>query len=154
LKLRGLPRWKKVELAQALFGLGILILVISTSIYYYYYVPQIEASKEKIRILKMATGAPYSTATTIVPIKIWVVDESGNHDEKRDDVIEVTLGPAKILELRETRVKLVRGEALIHVYATGTGQENVLLTAVWASGESYLEPASILVIYPPMGSGG
>ena len=153
MKLLGLPKWKKIELAQTLFGLGILILVISTSVYYYY-VPQIEASKEEIRILKMATGAPYSTVTTIIPIRIWVADEYGNHDTTRDDVIELTLAPSKILELRETRVRLVRGEALIHIYATGTGQENVLLTAVWVSGDSYLDPAKILVVYPPMGSGG
>jgi hypothetical protein len=153
LKLHGLPRWKKVELAQTLFGLGILILVISTSVYFYY-VPQTQASQEEIRILKMATGAPYSSTTPVVPIRIWVVDQNGNLDRSRNDVIDVTLAPSKILELKQTRVELVQGEALVNVYATGTGQENLLLTAVWASGESYLEPASILVIYPPMGSGG
>ena len=151
--IQGLPRWKKVELAQSLFGLVIILMVVSTSIYYYY-VPQIEASKEEIRILKMATGAPYSSITPVVPIRIWVLDENGELDRTRNDVIKLTLAPSKILELRKSRVNLVQGEAMIEVYATGTGQENVLLTAFWVSGESYLEPATILIIYPPMGSGG
>jgi hypothetical protein len=128
-------------------------MVISTSIYYYY-VPQTEASKEETRILKMATGAPYSTMTTVVPIRIWVIDEDGNVDRTRNDLIELTLSPSKILELRQSRVNLAQGEATIEVYAVGKGQDNVLLTAVWVSGESRLEPASILVVYPPMGSGG
>ena len=153
MKLRGLPRWRKVELAQSLFGLVIITMVISTSIYYYY-VPQTEASKEEIRILKMATGAPYSTITTVVPIRIWVIDENGNVDRTRNDVIEVTLAPSKILELRQSQVNLVQGEATLEVHAISKGRDNILLTAVWVSGESYLEPTSILVVYPPMGSGG
>ena len=158
MKLRGLPRWRKVELAQSLFGLVIITMVISTSIYYYY-VPQIEASKEQIVTLKMAIGSPYSkgihaVATTVVPIRIWVIDENGNFDRTRNDVIEVTLAPSKILELNQSKVNLVHGEAALEVHAISEGRDNVLLTAIWVSGESYLEPASILVVYPPMGSGG
>lgn len=131
-------------------------MVISTSIYYYY-VPQIEASKEQSRTLKMAIGSPYfkgihAVATTVVPIRMWVIDENGDVDRTSNDVIEVTLAPSKILELRQSQVNLVQGEATLEVYAISEGSDNVLLTAVWVSGESFLEPASILIVYPPMGS--
>ena len=158
MKLHSLPRWRKVELAQSLFGLVIITMIISTSIYYYY-VPQIEASKEHSVTLKMALGSPYSkgihaVATTVVPIRIWVINENGNVDRTRNDVIDVILSPSKILELRQSKVNLVQGEATLEVHAISEGRDNVLLTAVWVSGDSYLEPASILVVYPPMGSGG
>ncbi|WP_455369229.1 hypothetical protein [[Eubacterium] cellulosolvens] len=156
LKFRSLPRWRKVELAQSLFGLVIIAMVISTSVYYYY-VPQAEASKEQSRTLKMAIGSPYSKgihaiADTVIPIKIWVIDEHGDFDRTRNDVIEVTLAPSKILELNQSKINLVQGEATLEVYAISEGSDNVLLTAVWVSGESYLPPTSILIVYPPMGS--
>jgi hypothetical protein len=131
-------------------------MVITTSIYYYY-VPQIEASKEQSRTLKMAIGSPYfkgihAVATTVIPIRMWVIDENGDVDRAGNDVIEVTLSPSKILELNKSNINLVQGEATLEVYAISEGSDNVLLTAVWVSGESHLEPASILIVYPPMGS--
>lgn len=156
MKLRGLPRWRKVELAQSLFGLVIITMVITTSIYYYY-VPQIEASKEQSRTLKMAIGSTSSkgiraVATPIIPIRLWVIDENGDLDRTRNDVIEVTLAPSEILELKQSKINLVQGEAALEVYVISEGTDNVLLTAVWVSGESYLQPASILIVHPPMGS--
>ncbi|TRO57591.1 hypothetical protein E2P64_04800 [Candidatus Bathyarchaeota archaeon] len=157
LKLRGLPRWRKVELAQSIFGLIIITMVISTSIYYYY-VPQTEASKEQSRTLKMTIGARFKgihvITTNIVEISIWVIDENGDVDRTRNDVIEVTLAPSKILELKESKINLVQGEATLEVHVISEGRDEVLLTAVWVSGESYLEPASILIVYPPIGSEG
>ena len=154
--IQGLPRWKKVELAQSLFGLVIILMVVSTSIYYYY-VPQTEASKEQSRTLKMAIGSPSSkgiraVATSIIPITLWGIDENGDVDKTRNDVIEVTLAPSEILELKQSEINLVQGEATLEVYVISGGMDNVLLTAVWVSGESYLEPASILIVHPPMGS--
>ncbi|WP_455279451.1 hypothetical protein [[Eubacterium] cellulosolvens] len=157
LKLRSLPRWRKVELAQSIFGLVVITMVISTSIYYYY-VPQTEASKEQSRTLKMAISERFkgihAVATNVVEINIWVADENGNVDKTRNDVIEVTLAPSKILELRESRINLVQGEAMLEVHVISEGRDEALLTAVWVSGESYLEPTSILIVYPPIGSEG
>ena len=157
MKFRSLPRWRKVELAQSIFGLIIITMVVSTSIYYYY-VPTIEASKEQSRTLKMTVGARFkgihAVATNVVEINIWVVDEDGDVDKTRNDVIEVTLAPSKILELKERAINLVQGEASLEVHVISEGRDEVLLTAVWVSGESYLEPASILIIYPPIGSEG
>lgn len=157
MKLRDLPRWKKVELVQSIFGLIIITMVISTSIYYYY-VPQIEASKEQTRTLKMAISARFKgihvIAANIVEINIWVADENGDVDKTRNDVIEVTLAPSKILELKESKINLVQGEATLEVDVISEGRDEVLLTAIWVSGESYLDPASILIVYPPIGSEG
>ncbi len=155
MKFRSLPRWRRVELAQSIFGLIIITMVISTSIYYYY-VPTTEASKEQKRTLKMTVASRFkigihAVATDVIEINIWVADENGIVDNTRNDVIEVTLGPSKILELKESRINLVQGEAILKVYVTSEGKDEVLLTAVWVSGESYLEPASVLIIHPPIG---
>jgi hypothetical protein len=157
LKLRGLPRWRKVELAQSIFGLLILVLVVSSSLYYYY-LPQTEASKEQSRTLKMSITERFRgihpIATNVIEISIWVADENGDVDTTRNDVIEVTLAPSKILELKESKINLVRGEAKVEIHVISEGKDEVLLTAVWVSGESYLDPASILIVYPPIGSEG
>lgn len=156
-KLHGLPRWKKVELAQSIFGLLILVLVVSSSLYYYY-LPQTEASKEQSRTLKMAITERFkgihAVITNVVEIRIWVADENGDVDKTRNDVIEVTLAPSKVLELRQSRVNLVNGEATLEVQVISEGRDEVILTAEWVSGESYLEPTSILIVYPPIGSEG
>jgi hypothetical protein len=78
-------------------------MVVSTSIYYYY-VPQTEASKEQSRTLKMTIAARFKgihvISTNVIEIRIWVMDENGDVDRTRNDVIEVTLAPSKILELK------------------------------------------------------
>jgi hypothetical protein len=130
-------------------------MVISTSIYYYY-LPQTEASKDQSRTLKMASSPSskgiHTVASSIIPIRLWVIDENGDLDSTRNDVIEVTLAPSEILELKQSQINLMQGEAALEVYVISEGTDKVLLTAVWVSGESYLEPASILIQYPPMGS--
>ena len=155
MKFRSLPRWRKVELAQSIFGLIIITMVISTSIYYYY-VPTTEALKEQSRTLEMTIGQRFKgihlVSTNVVEIRIWVMDENSDVDRTRNDVIEVTLAPSKILELKESHINLVQGEASLEVHVISEGRDEVLLTAVWVSGESYLEPASILIVHPPMGS--
>ncbi len=153
MKLNRLPRWKKVELAQSLFGFGILILIISTSFYFYYTAP-VPISEQTIGRLRMANAAPFGTKEGVMPIMIWVEDGNGVLDRSRNDVIRINMALSRILQLNQTQVVLKNGEAQVELIPLEEGQENVMLTVVWVSGDSYLEPASMLVVYPPFGAGG
>ena len=102
----------------------------------------------------MANAAPFGTKEGIMPIRIWVEDQNGNLDMSRNDVIKINMALSRILQLNQTQVVLKNGEAQVEIIPLEEGQENVLLTAVWVSGDSYLEPASMLVVYPPFGAGG
>jgi hypothetical protein len=99
--------------------------------------------------LRVASGDPGSKVKTVIPIRIWAVDDENRVDKSRTDVVKVEMSPSQVLRLRETQVSLVAGEATVEAYAVASGQENLLITVVWVKGESYLKPGTFLLTYPP-----
>jgi hypothetical protein len=158
LKLTELPRWRKVEIVQSLFGFAMLLVVFSVSFFYYGYEPPEPVSSESINKLSMASGVPQSSVVTTIPIKIWVIDKDGQINRSRDDVIQINMALSPALRLKESKVTLVNGEATVEVIGFEHGgahtRQNVLFTAVWVSGDSYLESAKMVLVYPPLGAGG
>jgi hypothetical protein len=135
-----------------------LLMVFSVSFFYYGYEPPEPISSESINKLSMAAGAPQSSIVTTIPIKIWVIDKNGQLNRSRNDVIQINMAPSPALQLKESKVNLVNGEATVEVIGFEHGgahtRQNVLFTAVWVSGESYLDPAKMVLVYPPLGAGG
>ena len=157
MKLSEMPRWRKVEISQSLIGFTILLTIISVS-FYYGHTPPEPTSSESNGKLRMAAGSPQSSIGSTIPIRIWVIDKDGQIDQSRNDVVNINMAPSFALRLRETRVTLVDGEASVEVIAFEHGgahtRLNVLFTAVWVSGDSYLESAKMVLVYPPLGAGG
>jgi len=144
-----MERWRKVEIAQSIFALLIVSLLVSTSFYYIWASTTPPESSVKAIKLRVASGDPGSKVTTVIPIRIWAVDDENRVDKSRTDVVKVEMSPSQILRLRETQVSLVAGEATVEAYAVASGQENLLITVVWVEGESYLKPGTFLLAYPP-----
>ena len=150
-----MERWRKVEIAQSIFALLIVSLLVSTSFYYIWASTTPPKSSVKAIKLRVASGAPPgSKVTMVVPIRIWAVDDDNRVDKSRTDVVEVEMSPSRILRLRETQVSLVEGEATVEAYTVASGQANLLITVVWVKGESYLKPGTFLLAYPPLAAGG
>jgi hypothetical protein len=143
-----MERWRKVEIAQSVFALLIVSLLVSTSFYYIWASTTPPESSVKAIKLRVASGDPGSKVTTVIPIRIWAVDDDNRVDKSRTDIVKVEMPPSQILRLRETQVSLVAGEATVEAYAVASGQENLLITVVWVKGESYLKPGTLLLAYP------
>jgi hypothetical protein len=94
------------------------------------------------------------TQGQVIPIEIKAVDESGKVDPQRNDVIKVSIGQGngKVRDptaankswAKEVAVELSKGIAKVEIL--DEIQEIAKLTAVWVSGQSYIQPASIGVI--------
>ncbi|MCJ7759539.1 hypothetical protein MUP59_00150 [Candidatus Bathyarchaeota archaeon] len=146
-----MERWRKVEIAQSIFALLIVSLLVSTSFYYIWASTAPHESTVKAIKLKVASGAPPgSKVTMVVPIRIWAVDDENRIDKSRTDVVAIEMPPSRILRLRETQVSLIAGEGTVEADVVAAGQENLLITVVWVKGESYLKPGTFLLVYPPV----
>jgi len=94
------------------------------------------------------------TQGQVIPIGIKAVDESGKVDPQRNDVVKVSIGQGngKVRDptaankswAKEVAVELSKGIAKVEIL--DEIQEIAKLTAVWVSGQSYIQPASIGVI--------
>jgi len=152
LGFKKMERWRKVEIAQSIFALLIVSLLVLTSFYYIWASttpPESSVKAIKLRVASGDPGSKVSARATVIPIRIWAVDDENRVDKSRTDVVKVEMPPSQILRLRETQVSLVAGEATVEADAVASGQENLLITVVWVKGESYLKPGTFLLAYPP-----
>lgn len=94
------------------------------------------------------------TQGQVTTFEIKAVDESGKVNLQRNDVVKVSIeqGRGKVRDptaankpwAKEVAVELSKGIANVEIL--DENQEIVKLTAVWVSGQSYIQPASIGVI--------
>lgn len=136
-RLRGLPTWRKVRITQTVFAAAILILLIVTPIYYSW--PA--STKAKATAVKLKITINPISEDQISAI-VAAIDESGNLDTTRDDVVELSIeGSAS--ELEQSRVRLKNGEASVRmkIYL----QQTSFLRAKWVSGPTPLKGAAVVV---------
>lgn len=94
------------------------------------------------------------TQGQVSPLEIKAVAESGKVDPQRNDVVKMSIGQGngKVRDptaankswAKEVTVELSKGIAKVEIF--DETQEIAKLTAVWVSGQSYIQPASIGVI--------
>jgi hypothetical protein len=110
------------------------------------------APKSAVRLIIVVPSA--ITQGQVTPIKIKAIDENGKIDPQRTDTVKVSVGQgnARLRDptgadkawTKEVTVGLSKGIVTIEIL--DEIQEVSKLSAVWASGQSYLEPASTGVI--------
>ena len=110
------------------------------------------AAKSAVRLIIVVPSA--ITQGQVTPIEIKAIDENGKVDPQRTDTVKVSVGQgnARLRDptaadkawTREVTVGLSKGIVTIEIL--DEIQEVSKLSAVWASGQSYLESASSGVI--------
>ena len=110
------------------------------------------APKSAVRLIIVVPSA--ITQGQVTPIEIKAIDENGKVDPQRTDTVKVSVGQgnARLRDptgadkawTREVTVGLSKGIVTIEIL--DEIQEVSKLSAVWAGGQSYLEPASSGVI--------
>ncbi len=98
-------------------------------------------SKAKIVAVKLKITIHPVSETQISAI-VSAIDESGELDTTRDDIVELSfLGGAS--ELERSRVNLKNGEATVGIKVYF--QQSSFLTARWVSGPTPLKDTTVLV---------
>ncbi|MBS7623151.1 hypothetical protein KEJ39_05695 [Candidatus Bathyarchaeota archaeon] len=127
-----------MKITQTAFAAVLLVALIVMPIYYSWPTP----SKAKITAVKLKITIQPISESQISAI-VSAVDESGELDTTRDDVVELSFSGTSASELERSRVNLKDGEASvgIKVYL----QQSSFLTARWISGPTPLKDATVLV---------
>lgn len=109
-------------------------------------------AKSAVRLIVVVPSA--ITQGQVTPIKIKAIDENGKVDPQRDDVVKASIGQGYAMLrdptaenkkwTREVTVKLSGGVATVEILDEII--EVSKLSAVWVSGQSYLQPTSSGVI--------
>lgn len=109
-------------------------------------------ARSAVRLIVVVPSA--ITQGQVTPIKIKAIDENGKVDPQRDDVVKASIGQGYAMLrdptaenkkwTREVTVKLSGGVATVEILDEII--EVSKLSAVWVSGQSYLQPTSSGVI--------
>jgi hypothetical protein len=132
------PRWKVVRRSQTIFSAILLVLVISLPVYYSWPTP----SKAKPVASKLMIKIYAITEDRLAAI-VSAVDESGQLDNSRDDVINLFFEGASSNEIAQSRVSLKNGEVSVEIKVKN--QQTSFLTAKWVSGPTPLKDVTSLV---------
>jgi hypothetical protein len=132
------PRWKVVRISQTIFSAILLVLVISLPVYYSWPTP----SKAKPVASKLMIKIYAITEDRLAAI-VSAVDESGQLDNSRDDVINLFFEGASSNEIAQSRVSLKNGEVSVEIKVKN--QQTSFLTAKWVSGPTPLKDVTSLV---------
>jgi len=137
-ELANFPRWRKVRIAQTIFSIFLLSLLVITPVYYSLPAP----SKAKLIAVKLQiTIRPVSENEIYVIVS--AVDEVRNVDASRDDVVELYFGGSSLSKLEQSKVTLKNGQAYVEISVYH--QQSSFLTARWVSGPTPLRETTILV---------
>jgi len=138
LKWNTLPRSKVVRRSQTIFSAILLVLLISLPVYYSWPAPSRAkpvASKLKITI--------HAISDDKLAVIVSAVDESGQLDNARDDVVDLFFEGASSNEIEQSRVSLKNGEVSVGIKVKNL--QTSFLTARWVSGPTPLKEVTTLV---------
>ena len=80
-----------------------------------------------------------------VTVVIRAIDDQGRVDVKRNDLVNVSVGPKASAQLSTSRVALKNGEAALTIL--GVAPETVTITAAWVSGYSFLDDGEATITF-------
>ena len=132
------PRWKVVRRSQTIFSAILLVLLISLPIYYSWPTPS-KAKPVAVRLTITINAVSDDKLAVIVS----AVDESGQLDNTRDDVVDLFFEGASSSELAQSRVSLKNGEVSVGIKMKNL--QTSFLTAKWVSGPTPLKEVTTLV---------
>jgi hypothetical protein len=133
-----LPRSKVVRRSQTIFSAILLVLLISLPIYYSWPTPS-KAKPVAVRLTITINAVSDDKLAVIVS----AVDESGQLDNTRDDVVDLFFEGASSSELAQSRVSLKNGEVSVGIKMKNL--QTSFLTAKWVSGPTPLKEVTTLV---------
>jgi hypothetical protein len=137
-KWNTLPRSKVVRRSQTIFSAILLVLLISLPIYYSWPTP----SKAKPVAVKLKITI-HAVSDDKLAVIVSAVDESGQLDNSRDDVVDLFFEGASSNEIAQSRVSLKNGEVSVGIKVKNL--QTSFLTAKWVSGPTPLKEVTALV---------
>jgi hypothetical protein len=139
LKLKSIPRWKKIKILQTLVAIIIIISITSISVYSLRHSQSpLITSGEAVRLKIVVPKNGACGIGVEEEIKIYAVDELDRIVRTRNDTIILSLS-SDSAALNTTKITLRNGEATVTIFCPIN--ENLLMEAAWLDGESYLESA-------------